>query len=153
MIVISDTSVITALIQIGQVAWLRELHRTVLIPRAVHQELLRHHPILPPFLEVCDVLNRETVARFEAELDLGEAEAIVLAKERRADLLLFDEKLGRQIALREGIRIAGLLALLEEAKNQKLLESVREIIGLLESQAGFRVSEAVKMELFQAAGE
>ena len=104
MIVVSDTSVITSLIQIGEVTWLRELHKVVLIPRAVHQELIRYHPTLPTFIEVCDVLDRQMVARLEAQLDLGEAEAIVLAKEKHADLLLIDEKLGRRIALREGIR-------------------------------------------------
>jgi uncharacterized protein len=153
MIVVSDTSVITSLIQIGRVTWLRELHKLILIPRAVQQELIRYHPTLPAFIEVCEVLDREMVARLETQLDLGEAEAIVLAKEKRADLLLIDEKLGRRIALREGIRVAGLLALLVEAKHHKLLGSVREIVGLLETQAGFRVSEAVKAELFRVAGE
>jgi predicted nucleic acid-binding protein len=33
MIVVSDTSAITSLMQIGQVALLRELHGKVLIPR------------------------------------------------------------------------------------------------------------------------
>jgi predicted nucleic acid-binding protein len=153
MIVVSDTSVITSLIQIGQVLWLRELHKKVLIPRAVHRELIRYHSTLPEFIEIGDVANRDLVVRLEAQLDLGEAEAIVLAKERQADLLLMDEKLGRRIAVREGIKVSGLLALLVEAKRQKLIGSVREIVALLETKAGFRVSEAVKVELFHAAGE
>jgi predicted nucleic acid-binding protein len=93
------------------------------------------------------------VNRLEAELDLGEAEAIVLAKEEHADLLLSDEKLGRRIALREGLRVSGLLALLVEAKRRGLVQSVREITGLLETKAGFRVSEVVKSALFREANE
>ena len=153
MIVVSDTSVVTSLIQIERVALLRELHQRVLIPRAVHQELLRAHQVLPPFLEVGEVFDREMVARLEAELDLGEAEAIVLAKETGADLLLIDEKLGRRVALREGVRISGLLALLVDAKQRGLIGSVREIVGQLENKAGFRVSDAVKLESFRAANE
>jgi hypothetical protein len=153
MIVVSDTSIVTSLIQIGHLALLQKLHGKVLIPRAVHQELVRSHTVLPEFLEVREILDRGMVARLEAELDLGEAEAIVLAKESRADLLLIDEKLGRRVAVREGIRISGLLALLVVAKRRGLISSVRETAGQLESRAGFRVSDAVKLELFREANE
>ena len=153
MIVVSDTSVVTSLIQIGRLALLQTLHGKVLIPRAVHQELLRSHHVLPEYLEVREILDHKMVARLEAELDLGEAEAIVLAKEAHADLLLIDEKLGRRVAVREGIRISGLLALLVDAKRRGLIGSIREIVGQLESQAGFRVSDPVKLESFRAANE
>ena len=153
MIVVSDTSVITSLMQIGRLALLRELHEKVLIPRAVSQELLRSHQDLPGFIEVGEVVDRKMVERLETELDLGEAEAIVLAKEKHADLLLIDEKLGRRIALREGIRISGLLALVVDAKRRGLVASVREIVQQLETKAGFRVSEVVKAQLFYEANE
>jgi uncharacterized protein len=153
MIVVSDTSVITSLIHIGNVRLLQELHGTVLIPRAVHLELLRSHKNLPAFLETRDAENREMVARLTAELDTGEAEAIVLCKELRADLLLIDEKLGRQVALREGIRIAGLIAIIVEAKHRGLIDSARKVVEQLEKDAGFRVSDLVKSEAFEKAGE
>ncbi len=153
MIVISDTSVVTSLIQIDRLFLLQTLYGPVLIPEAVHRELCRSHESLPEFLEVRQVLNREMVTRLKAVLDLGEAEAIVLAKETQADLLLIDEKLGRQVAAREGVTITGLMGVLVEAKHQELIGSVREFVGLLEDRAGFRVSEAVKQEAFLAAGE
>ena len=153
MIVVSDTSVITSLIQVGHSELLRNLHGVVLIPRAVHRELLRTHTIIPPLFDVRDVADRARVADLEAELDLGEAEAIVLAKESSADLLLIDEKLGRQVALREGLRIAGLMGLVVEAKQRGLIASVRVLVRRLETEAGFRVSTAVKAEAFRLAGE
>ena len=153
MIVVSDTSVVTSLIQIGQMTVLQELYGAVLIPQAVHRELVRSHSSLPAFLETREVLNREMVNRLAADLDLGEAEAIVLAKETRADLLLMDEKLGRQAAVREGVAITGLMGVLVEAKHQGLVGSVREFVARLEDEAGFRVSDAVKREIFLAAGE
>jgi predicted nucleic acid-binding protein len=153
MIVVSDTSVITSLIHIGHVTLLQQLHGAVLIPQAVHRELLRTHRDVPAFLEVRTAANRQMVARLESELDLGEAEAIVLAKETNADLLLIDEKLGRQVALREGLRIAGLMGLAVEAKRRGLIASVRDLTRRLEAEAGFRVSDAVKSEAFRHAGE
>ncbi len=153
MIVVSDTSVITSLIHIRRVDLLHSLHGTVLIPEAVQRELFRTHVEIPSFLQVCAIANRAAVNRLVAELDLGEAEAIVLAKEVNADLLLIDEKLGRAIAVREGLRITGLLGLAVEAKLQRKLSSVRELTMQLEREAGFYVSEAVKEEAYRAAGE
>ena len=90
VIVVSDTSAITALLQIGRGVLLQELYHEVLIPEAVRDELLPAHPSLPPFLRCDRVADESEVQRLCVELDLGEAEAIVLAKERRADVLLMD---------------------------------------------------------------
>jgi predicted nucleic acid-binding protein len=153
MIVVSDTSVITSLIQIGHISLLQALHEVVLIPEAVQVELLRTHATLPAFLETREALDREMVLRLAAELDVGEAEAIVLAKEAKADLLLIDEKLGRAVAIREGLRISGLIGLAVEAKHRGLLNSVQELISRLEVEAGFRVAANVKAEALRRAGE
>jgi uncharacterized protein len=49
MIVVSDTSVVTSLIQTGLLTLLQDLYGAVLIPQAVHRELLRSHRSLPAF--------------------------------------------------------------------------------------------------------
>jgi len=153
MIVVSDTSVITSLIHIGREQLLAELHGQVLIPPAVERELLQTHIQIPSFLEVRPVCDQASVTRLKGELDLGEAEAIVLAKESHADLLLIDEKLGRQVATREGLRISGLLGLCVDAKRAGKISSLRELVQKLEIEAGFRVSRAVKEKAFALAGE
>jgi uncharacterized protein len=153
MIVVSDTSVITSLIQIGQLEVLQKLHGQVLIPVAVRDELAVTHQSIPSFLEVRLAQDRKRVSQLEIELDPGEAEAIVLAKEVSADLLLIDEKLGRQIAAREGIPIAGLVGLVIEAKQQGHVASVREFLLRLETGTGFRISNPVRTEALRRAGE
>lgn len=153
MIVVSDTSVITSLIQIQSENLLRELHGTVIIPTAVHSELLRAHADIPGFLKVREASDLAMVTRLTAELDRGEAEAIVLAKETKADLLLIDEKLGRQIAVREGLRISGLLGVCVDARRVGKIPSLRELVHKLERDAGFRVSRIVKEHAFLLAGE
>jgi predicted nucleic acid-binding protein len=153
MIVVSDTSVITSLLQIGEAELLQRQHQRVLIPAAVRAELTATHPVIPGFLEVHAIKNHQAVERLQAELDRGEAEAIILAKEIGADLLLIDEKLGREIALREGLNITGLVGLLLESKQLGHLRSIRDVLHRLETEAGFRLAPAVKTRAIQLAGE
>src|SRR5262245_3574483 len=101
MIVVSDTSGITALLQIGRAELLLKLYREVVIPQAVERELRRAHSSIPSFIRVATVKNRKEVTRLAAELDSGEAEAIVLVKEGQGDILLIDERRGRKVARRE----------------------------------------------------
>lgn len=56
-------------------------------------------------------------------LDPGETEAIALAVEIGADLLLIDERKGRREAKLLGLRTTGLLGVLLEAKKAGLLSS------------------------------
>jgi predicted nucleic acid-binding protein len=153
MIVVSDTTAISGLIQIGRVELLQELFGDVHIPEAVRDELLHSHHTLPAFLQIDAVANRVEVTRLERELDLGEAEAIVLARELRADVLLMDEKIGRRVAQREGVPIIGLMGVLVAGKRRGFVPSVRVVVGELESKAGFRVSARVKQMVFTQAGE
>lgn len=153
MIVVSDTSPITALLTIGHVQLLHDLYQSVRIPTAVAHELARSHVELPDFVRVVEVSDTRKVDALSAELDRGEAEAIVLAKELAADLLLIDETLGRAVAQREGVKIIGLMGVLLVAKRKKLLPSVCAVLDQLENKAGFYLSEEVKQHVLSEAGE
>lgn len=135
MIIISDTSAITNLAAIQHLDLLSQLYNRVTIPEAVYLELAKIEPPVPgtlevqtvPWIKVRQVLNREVVERLrvEAKLDPGESEAIALALELNADLLLIDERRGRAEANRLGVRITGLLGILVEAKQRKLIVAVK----------------------------
>jgi uncharacterized protein len=153
MIVVSDTSALTSLLQVNQADILARLYKVVLIPPAVHAELQVAHPTIPEFIQVTPVQNRSDVIKLLSDLHAGEAEAIILAKERAADLLLIDETAGRRIAAREGLRAIGLLGVLVQAKRAGILYSVRELTAELERVAGFRIAAEVKELIFARAGE
>ena len=123
------------------------------IPPAVQVELDRSHPEIPAFIQVTPIADQHRADVLAAELDRGEAEAIVLAKEINADLLLIDEALGRVVAVREGVPVIGLMGALILAKRKGLVTSVRELVASLQRVAGFYVSESVKDRVFREAGE
>jgi len=153
MLVVSDTSPVTALMQIGQSDLLGVLFQEVLIPPSVQAELLRFHPSIPHVLEVRPIQDQGMVDALSHRLDRGEAEAIVLAHESQADYLLIDEKRGRLVAQSQGLTVIGLLGVLLMAKRAGHVPSLGVLITELESRAGFFVSDAVKEIILRSAGE
>lgn len=121
MIVISDTSALTNLAAIAHLHLLPQLYDRVIIPEAVYRELADITPPVPgtlevqiaAWLQVKHVTNHHLVERLQAEvrLDPGESQAIALALELDADLLLIDERRGRAEANRLGLRITGVLGI------------------------------------------
>jgi len=57
-----------------------------------------------------------------AFLDVGEREAISLAKELQADALIIDEPDGREAAKRQGLRVIGTLRVLYDAAEAGLCQ-------------------------------
>lgn len=153
MIVVSDTSAITSLIQIGRIHLLADLFTTVLVPPAVERELRVLHANLPAFIQVCPVAELAMVLRLCEEIHRGEAEAIVLAKETSADALLIDEMAGRAVALREGVEIIGLVGVCLTAKRAGLLAEVGPLLNDLERRARFRISAELKAQALRSVGE
>lgn len=153
MIVISDTSVITNLAAIQQLQLLPQLYHPVTIPEAVYRELAEIDPPVPgtlevqnaSWLEVRRVGDRALVERLQGEvrLDPGASEAIALALELNANLLLIDERRGRAEADRLGVRITGLLGLLVEAKQKQLIFAVKPLMDALIATSDFRISPAL----------
>jgi len=56
------------------------------------------------------------------KLHQGEREAILLAKEEKADAVIIDEKKGREAAENEGIRVIGTLRILYDASELGLCD-------------------------------
>ena len=85
-------------------------------------------------------------------LGTGEAEVLTLSKEKRADLVLIDEKKARKAARRAGFAVMGVLGLLLVAKNKGLIPAVRPLIEDLMKQ-GFRLSKKVTQRTLKEAQE
>jgi len=153
MIIVSDTSPITALLTIGKSELLQTLFQEVVIPPAVHSELLRSHVDLPDWLRVVETRDNKHVRKLLESLDLGESQAIVLAGESHADLLLIDERKGRRIAKEEGLHVIGLVGVILLAKRSGLIDAAGPILNQLISDAGMYLSETLVQAALESVGE
>jgi predicted nucleic acid-binding protein len=120
-IVVSDTSPIRALDHLGLLGLIEKFYGDVLLPPAIAEELERSRYGLKSFdikQSPCfRVVSPKPVDHSLTDrLDRGESEAIALAKELQADILLIDEIAGRKVATQLGLTVVGTLGLLIRAK-------------------------------------
>ena len=86
-------------------------------------------------------------------MDEGEAEAIVLMLETRADKLLIDDQEGRSKAVELQLPVIGTLGILLIAKQRGLLEVIKPQVEALITIAKFRISSALFDHALTLAGE
>lgn len=161
MIVVSDTSPIINLAAVGQLQLLRQLYGRIIIPPAVHREIVVVGAGQPgavqvesyDWFETRSAPNQDLVASLQLKVDGGEAEAIALASALNADLLLLDERRGRVAAAHLGLRFVGLLGILIEAKHKSLVPAIKPILDQLLEKAGFWVAQELYDRVLQSAGE
>ncbi|MHB8890235.1 MAG: DUF3368 domain-containing protein [Acidobacteriaceae bacterium] len=155
MIVIADTSPLNYLIQIDCDSLLPRLYTHVQVPVAVMEELNHPHAPesvqhwlkqVPSWLEIQSI--HSTLDASLAFLDYGEREAIQLAQEQHADLLLIDEHQGRIEARRRGIATTGTLGVLLAAAEKKFIDVEAAYQQLME-QTTFRIAPALKAEFLK----
>jgi predicted nucleic acid-binding protein len=131
IVVVADTSPLNYLIQIHCQDLLPALYERVLVPPAVIAEL--DHPATPAAVRTWLAHKPEWIVlgRLQSpsdtlqalpELDPGEREAIQLALDTHADLLLMDEKLGVRLARRRGLKVIGTLGVLVQGANNGLVD-------------------------------
>jgi hypothetical protein len=153
MIVVSDASPLINLAVVGHLELLRQLYGSLKIPKAVSEEIIKANQSMPSWIDTHFVSNQALAIALMVELDPGEAEAIALAIELPADLLLIDERIGRRMAARFGLKFTGILGVLTEAKSKGLIPAVKPIMDDLRLKAGFWISESLYQRVLQAAGE
>jgi predicted nucleic acid-binding protein len=154
LIVVSDTSPILNLAAVNKLHLLGDLYVEIVIPPAVAQELERNGlQTIPLWARVVAAHDQGEVECLREQLDPGEAEAIVVAGELVADLLLVDEKRGRRIAASRGLEVTGLLGVLAEAKARGLISRCKPILDDMIRLAGFWIGDDLRTRYLQGLNE
>ncbi len=154
MKVVSNSTPLIALSRINELELLHTIFGTIIIPGAVYDEVVLEGAGRPGVKEVANaswiikrkVKNLLAVSMLQMDLDRGEAEAVVLAKELEADYLLVDEKKARRIARGSKVRIIGTAGILGLAEKKGLITNLYDVFDKLEIN-GFRFTDEVKKKV------
>ena len=157
MKVVSDTSPICYLLLIDQIDLLPGLFKSIFVPEAVLEELghpsveetVRRWAAAPPtWVEIGKVqAPSESLPRDLARLHRGEREAIQLADQISADLVLLDERDARRVATQRGLSITGLIGVLDRAASARMVELEAAVARLI--RTNFRISPRLLELLLQ----
>lgn len=159
LIVVSNTTPIITLLGIGKLEILQKLYGKIFIPQAVAKEVLVGENKFAfvdleqiGWVVIKKVENELLLKTFLQDLDEGEAEALVLAIEMKADILLIDEKIGRNLAHKKNIKLSGTLGVILKAKEKGFIESVKPLLSqMLENKIW--LSETLIQQILLQAGE
>ena len=161
MIVVSNTTPLIGLASIQRFELLREIFGELIIAQAVYDEAVvagrevggaKREVSTATWIKTINVKDRLAVDVLLDELDLGEAETIVLARELGADWVLMDEKKGRRKLTQLGLQKIGTFGILLKAKQVGLIPALRPELDLLR-QRGFGVSQGVIDAVLRQANE
>ncbi len=160
--VVSNTSPLSNLAIIGRLDLAREQLGDLIIPSTVHLELGRNpHTGGRAALESAFAqgwihvvaLERRVPADLLAALDAGEAEALTLALQTKASLVLLDESAGRSCASQLAIPFTGVLGILRKARQTGRIPSLKTEIARLRTEARFFISPPLEKAVLKSVGE
>jgi predicted nucleic acid-binding protein len=162
VVVISDSVALIGLSSIGALDLLRQLYGTVIIPTAVYQEIVIAGAGKPGsqaiatanWIQQRAVRRKRFADRLQKLVGLGqgESEAIALAQEIKADLILLDDAKARRYALQQQLSFTGLVGVLLAAKQLGLFPFVRPYLNALIA-AGIFIDPTLYRHALNLAGE
>lgn len=157
MKVFSNTTPLIALSAINQLELLPRLFGQVYITDEVLNECAVGGRIVVPNLREISWVIHTTyrpamMPHILLELDWGEKATILAAQEHQADLVLIDEKLGRNVAEYLGLRVSGTLGVLLKAKRENLIPSFKHAAHSMREQGIFFQSRLIE-KLAETVGE
>lgn len=157
--IVIDTSPWIALSICGKTEVLEQLYEEVYMPVGVKEEILigGEEKVGVTELGKSSWLKVEEVTDIEKpkllyELDRGEAEVIILAKEKEIREVLIDEKVVRMQAKILGLEVVGTLGLLLRAKKKGVLSEIKPLIEKM-LQRGIWIRSKTVKGILREAGE
>lgn len=156
--VVSNTTPIISLLKISKLSLLQELYGEIYIPHAVFKEIEAGKEKVfykdlskIDWIKIIDIEDKNALKYF-LDIDAGEAEAIILATELNADLILMDEKLGRFYANNANLTISGTVGILIRAKNLGFISAIKPLLIKLRQREVW-INDKLMNEALELAGE
>jgi len=158
VIIVSNAGPLIALAKIERFELLRELFGKICIPQAVYDEVVvigtgraganEMEQAVGDWVEIQEVKDLVIVKSLLTKLGKGESEAIALALETKADLVLLDDYKARATAEFMGLSMTGTVGMLSRAQKKGLISDLRSLLDELQAK-GFRLSDKVYAEILK----
>jgi predicted nucleic acid-binding protein len=158
VIIVSNAGPLIALAKIERFELLRELFGKLCIPQAVYDEVVvtgtgkaganETGQAVGDWIEVQEVKDLVMVKSLLTKLGKGESEAIALALEMKADLVLLDDYKARATAEFMGLNMTGTVGMLSKAQKKGIISDLRPLLDELRAR-GFRLSDKVYAEILK----
>ena len=161
---VSDSSTLIHLAVLGRLGLLREFYDQVLIPPVVWKEVVEEgrgragageveEASRSGWLKVMAPTDELLLRLLKRDLGEGEAEAIALVLEQKAEIILLDESDARRVADVCGLYKTGVIGLLMRAKREGKIDSLRQELDRLRQEGGLWISDDLYQQALEAGGE
>lgn len=159
MIVVVDATCLIGLCRIERLDILKELFDQIYICEAVYTEVVIRGKGRPGAEEVRDakwiekrkVKNRVATNLLQRDLDLGEAETIVLANEMNANYVVLDDRESYQTAKLLQLNVIGTIGILDWAVELGIITDFKNTIDELRKK-GFRIKDELYYNILRDKG-
>ncbi len=155
---VSNTGPILHLFEIG-ILKAFDIFLSVEIPREVEEELKKYAVRIPKRVKIVSLINeaKDRVKMFtnQYNLDLGEASAISLALQQKADYFLTDDLEAREAAKKYSLEVHGTVGLLLRAFREKMLTKQEALVKVqeLKSKSSLFITQDLITQIISAIEE
>ena len=153
-VIVNSTPVI-GLANIGKLDVLRQMYGTLTIPQAVFDEIKspsvqRQVNANRDWIRVEQINDISQKQMYRAKLHAGEVEVMILAQEKKADLVILDDNAAKKTAKFLGLRVIGTLGILVLAKKRGYIKEVSPVLDALKRDGFFVSDDLCNLVLRQA---
>lgn len=160
-IAVVDSSPLIHLTHLSLCGELALFFDVVYVPRAVQREVNQKHRFRyqlrklykSGFFKRCIAADAINVKLLRADVDEGEAEALIQAQEKAATFFIGDEKRAREIGEKLGLKCVGTARLLARLGREGRAADLRVLVRKLQRDLRFRIAEEVVEQAMAMAGE
>lgn len=143
--IISNTSCLIVLDNIGMLDILKELYGKIYITQEVSEEFGKN---TPDWIKVKNLSDNKYLNLMKNFVDLGEASTITLSVEMEDNKVILDDLKARKLAQKLNIDITGTIGVLIKARQRDIIDSSSSVLNKLQDE-GFRISKELENELLK----
>lgn len=140
-VIISDASCFIILAKIGEFDLLLRVYGQIFTTKEIADEF---GDVLPDWVKIISVGNKQNQLLLEIQLDKGESSAIALALETPDSKIIIDDYKARKIAEKLGIDYTGTIGVIITAKLQGLIPSIKPFLEKIKG-TNFRISAELEL--------